>query len=90
MIIASTASLKTILNGVGKKFEVGTAFIPALNNNKNGGVIIGGTSLWILKNHPRNYKKSAWNFIEFLVSTQSQLFCHKNTGYFPVNKRVYA
>lgn len=89
MIIASTASLKTILDGVGKKFEVGTAFIPALNNNKNGGVIIGGASLWILKNHPQNYQKSAWNFIEFLVSPQSQLFWHKNTGYFPVNKRVY-
>lgn len=90
MIIASTASLKTILDGVGNKFDVGTGFIPALNNNKNGGVIIGGASLWILKNRGENYQKAAWNFIKFMVSAQSQLYWHCNTGYFPINKEVYS
>lgn len=90
MIVASTASLKTILDGAGKKFEVGTGFIPALNNTKNGGVIIGGASLWILKNREDLYQKSAWDFVKFLVSTTSQLYWHRNTGYFPINRGVYS
>jgi len=89
MFIASTASLKQVLDGVGNKFEVGTGFLPALNNNKDGGVIIGGASLWILNTRSEEYQNAAWEFIKYMVSPEQQLFWHQNTGYFPVTKAVY-
>lgn len=89
MIIESTADLKSVLDGVGNRFEVGTAFIPALNDNKDGGVIIGGASLWILNNKPEEYQKAAWEFIKFMVSPEQQAFWNENTGYFPVTKAAY-
>lgn len=89
MFIASTASLKQVLDGVGNKFEVGTGFLPALNNNKEGGVIVGGASLWILNTRSEEYQKAAWEFIKYMVSPEQQLFWHQNTGYFPVTKAVY-
>lgn len=89
MIIESTASLKSILDGVGNKFEVGTAYLPALNDSKDGGVIIGGASLWILNNKPKEYQKAAWEFVKFMVSPGEQVFWNENTGYFPVTKEAY-
>ncbi|MDE4541557.1 ABC transporter substrate-binding protein [Thermoanaerobacterium sp. R66] len=89
MIIESTASLKSILDGVGNKFEVGTAYLPALNDSKDGGVIIGGASLWILNNKPKEYQKAAWEFVKFMVSPGEQMFWNENTGYFPVTKEAY-
>ncbi|AIS51634.1 carbohydrate ABC transporter substrate-binding protein, CUT1 family [Thermoanaerobacter kivui] len=89
MFIASTASLKQVLDGVGNRFEVGTGFLPALNNSKDGGVIIGGASLWILNTRSEEYQKAAWEFIKYMVSPEQQLFWHQNTGYFPVTKTVY-
>lgn len=89
MIIESTASLKSILDGVGNKFEVGTAYLPALNDNKDGGVVIGGASLWILNNKSDEYQKAAWEFIKFMVSPKEQVFWNENTGYFPVTKEAY-
>jgi sn-glycerol 3-phosphate transport system substrate-binding protein len=91
MFIDSTAVLKQVLTNVGGKFEVGTTFLPTpgAENNKNGGVIIGGASLWILNNHSDKYQKAAWEVIKYLVSPQEQLYWNQNTGYFPVNKDTY-
>ncbi|MEG6566146.1 ABC transporter substrate-binding protein [Thermoanaerobacterium saccharolyticum] len=89
MIIESTASLKSILDGVGNKFKVGTAYLPALNDSKDGGVIIGGASLWILNNKPKEYQKAAWEFVKFMISPEEQVFWNENTGYFPVTKEAY-
>lgn len=89
MIIESTASLKSLLDGVGNKFEVGTSYLPALNDNKDGGVVIGGASLWILNNKPIEYQKAAWEFVKFMISAKEQVFWNENTGYFPVTKEAY-
>ena len=48
MYLDSTASLSSVLTGVNGKFEVGTGFLPKVNNSDKGGVSIGGASLWIM------------------------------------------
>jgi sn-glycerol 3-phosphate transport system substrate-binding protein len=77
MFIASTASLKQVLDGVGNKFEVGTGFLPALNDSKDGGVIIGGASLWILNTRSEEYQKAAWEFIKYMVSPEQPMICRR-------------
>ncbi|MBN1469799.1 MAG: ABC transporter substrate-binding protein [Fusobacteriaceae bacterium] len=89
MIIDSTASLKSILNGVNGKFEVGTAFLPSVNKNDKGGVSIGGASLWVINNNNSEKQKAVWEFTKFLISAKSQSFWNSNTGYFPVTTEAY-
>lgn len=49
--LGSTASLKQILQDVNGKFEVGTAYFPKVKSSDEGGVSIGGASLWALNNN---------------------------------------
>lgn len=88
MTFDSTAVLGDIMNGVGGKFEVGTAFLPR-PAGANGGVAIGGGSLWMLKGHKPEQEKAAWEFIKFMTSAQQQAKWHIATGYFPVTKLAY-
>ncbi|MBE3554310.1 MAG: ABC transporter substrate-binding protein [Thermicanus sp.] len=89
MTLDSTASLRGIVDAVGNKFEVGTAFLPRPQDAKDGGVIVGGASLYILNNRPEEEQKAAWEFIKFLISPAQQAQWHISTGYFPITKAAY-
>lgn len=59
-----------------------------------GGVSIGGGSLWALNNQDEVKQDAVWKFVEFLVSAESQAYWNAQTGYFPVtteavNEEVY-
>lgn len=82
--LGSTASLKQILEDVNGKFEVGTAYFPSVTEQDQGGVSIGGASLWALNNEDEARKAATWKFVEFLVSPKSQAYWNAHTGYFPV------
>lgn len=84
MTLGSTASLKQILIDVNGKFEVGTAYFPKVNDSDQGGVSIGGGSLWALNNEDETKAAATWAFIKFLVSPESQAYWNAQTGYFPV------
>ena len=84
MTLGSTASLKQIITDVNGKFEVGTAYFPKVNDTDEGGVSIGGGSLWALDNQDEAKKQATWEFIKFLVSPESQAYWNAQTGYFPV------
>ena len=84
MTLGSTASLKQILTDVNGKFEVGTAYFPKVNDSDQGGVSIGGGSLWALNNEDEAKEAATWAFIKFLVSPESQAYWNAQTGYFPV------
>ena len=84
MTLGSTASLKQILQDVDGKFEVGTAYFPTVVDGSQGGVSIGGGSLWALDNQDDVKKAATWKFIKFLVSAESQAYWNAQTGYFPV------
>lgn len=82
--LGSTASLKQILQDVNGKFEVGTAYFPKVKSSDEGGVSIGGASLWALNNNDPKKVRATWEFIKFLVSAESQAYWNAQTGYFPV------
>lgn len=82
--LESTASLKQILQDVNGKFEVGTAYFPKVSSSDEGGVSIGGASLWALDNQDPKKLRATWEFIKFLISPESQAYWNAQTGYFPV------
>lgn len=82
--LGSTASLKQILQDVNGKFEVGTAYFPKIKSTDEGGVSIGGASLWALDNQDPKKTRATWEFIKFLISPESQAYWNAQTGYFPV------
>jgi sn-glycerol 3-phosphate transport system substrate-binding protein len=90
MMMDSTASLRGILNSVGGKFQVGTAFMPRPANNPNAaGTIIGGASLWIMSDHPQREQDAAWEFLKFLSAPEQQADWYVGTGYYPIRKDAY-
>lgn len=89
MTLGSTASLKQILEDVNGKFEVGTAYFPSVSSEDQGGVSIGGASLWALNNEDEAKQDATWKFVEFLVSPESQAYWNAQTGYFPITTAAH-
>jgi len=89
MTLDSTASLRNIVNQVGGKFEVGTGFLPRPADASQGGVVVGGASLYIMNNKPEEEQNASWEFIKYLVSPEVQAYWSVSTGYFPITKAAY-
>ncbi|GIP37811.1 ABC transporter substrate-binding protein [Paenibacillus sp. J31TS4] len=89
MILDSTAALRGLVTDAQGKFEVGTGFLPRPSDGKEGGVIVGGASLWMMNDKSEAEQKAAWEFIKFLTSPKEQAYWHINTGYFPITKKAY-
>lgn len=87
--LGSTASLKQILEDVNGRFEVGTAYFPKVSSSDEGGVSIGGASLWALDNGDETKEAAVWTFVKFLVSAESQAYWATQTGYFPVTTAAH-
>jgi sn-glycerol 3-phosphate transport system substrate-binding protein len=86
MLITSTSDIFELLKEV--PFQLGTAPIPTRSSSDRGGTIIGGNSLWILKNKPRQEQQAAYGFLKFMASPAIQEKWHANTGYFPIRADV--
>jgi sn-glycerol 3-phosphate transport system substrate-binding protein len=91
MMIESTAGLRSRLNAAQGKFELGTGFLPRPNEAafKTAGTIIGGASLWIMKDRPKAEQDCAWDMVKYLVSAPVQAQWHIASGYYPIHKRGY-
>lgn len=89
MLLNSTGALRGIVDSAKGKFEVGTGFLPKPESAKDGGIIIGGASNWILNNKSQEEQNAAWEFIKYLSTPKVQAFWHTNSGYFPVTKKAY-
>ena len=87
--LGSTASLKQVLQDVNGKFEVGTAYFPAVSDRDKGGVSIGGASLWALNNDDPVKLRATWEFVKYLVSAEAQAYWNAQTGYFPVSTEAH-
>lgn len=87
--IGSTASLRQILTEVDGRFEVGTAYFPGVDEEDQGGVSIGGASLWMIESGDDAKKQATWEFIEFLISPESQAKWNRDTGYFPITTATH-
>lgn len=87
MIIESTAILKNATNS--SDFQIGTGYLPRIEENKDGGVIIGGASLWMMDNKDDARKNAAWKFIEYSTTPEAQANWSMSTGYFAINPAAY-
>ena len=89
IILESTAQLKTLLNGIGGKFELGTAYLPSMLEKTQNGVIIGGANLWLCKNEDQQRVNDAWTFIKYATSAAVSAQFSMDTGYFCANTTAY-
>ncbi|MDI3547862.1 MAG: sn-glycerol 3-phosphate transport system substrate-binding protein [Halanaerobiales bacterium] len=87
MLITSTSSVTSVTNsGKEQGFEVGTAPIPIPAGETRNGVVIGGASLWIVKNEDPAKEQAAKEFVKWMSLPENQIRWHKATGYFPIRK----
>ncbi len=89
MTADSTAVLASLLRGAGGKFAVGTGYFPKPPAAANGGSIVGGASVWILKGRPPAEQQAAWEFAKFITAPAQQAAWYVGTGYFPIRKDAY-
>ncbi len=87
MYAESTARLRGHIETTRGKFEVGTGFFPRPDNTPaDGGNIIGGASLYIMKSRPAAEQEAAWQFIKYLTTPAVQAQWQADTGYYAIRK----
>lgn len=94
MEITSTSDVTQRENDAAENgFELGTSYLPYPATTVGGrtlsgpeGVIVGGASLWITKDHPDAQLQAAKTFVLWFTNTENSLAWHKATGYFPIHK----
>jgi sn-glycerol 3-phosphate transport system substrate-binding protein len=89
MSIGSTAALGAAVLAVAltgaEASRVGTGPLPAppAPAGKEGGIILGGASMWILKRQSEEERRGAWEFLKFASQPEQQAQWYADTGYFP-------
>ncbi|GLB47597.1 hypothetical protein WR164_15760 [Philodulcilactobacillus myokoensis] len=84
MFLESSAYISQLIAGT--KDKLGITYYPHADGQKANGVAIGGASLWIEKNQPKNVQEGAWQFIKYLSNAENQAKWQKATGYMAINK----
>ena len=76
----------------GAKFEFGTTYLPYWNKfiDKGAQTFIGGAALFVFSGKDDVKYKGIAKFLQFLTSSKTQYFWHKETGYVPITKSAYA
>lgn len=89
MTFLSTAQIVSLDKAIGGRFEMGTGYMPQIDGTAEGGIVIGGGSLWVLDSKNDAKKDAAWEFTKYMVSPEVQSKWAMGTGYFAVNNRSY-
>jgi sn-glycerol 3-phosphate transport system substrate-binding protein len=89
IFIGSSATRADIRKNSG--FEVGYGMLPYWPDVKGApqNTIIGGATLWVLRDRPREEYKGVAKFFGFLSKPQVQAAWHQNTGYLPVTRAAF-
>src|SRR5947208_458274 len=88
MYLESSAALRGNINTA--KFQVGTGIFARPDNKPaNGGNIIGGASLYIMKSRPVEEQQAAWEFVKYAMTPAVQAQWQSDTGYYPIVKAAY-
>lgn len=91
MTIASTAALRPAIFAIiisGRDpAQYDTAPMPGPAGN--GGIALGGASLWILNEQDEEEQQGAWEFLKYAASPEQQAQWHSDTGYFPNRVSAY-
>jgi sn-glycerol 3-phosphate transport system substrate-binding protein len=92
MTISSSAGLRSVFDvieaGGAKGVELGVAPMPA-PQSPDGGIVVGGASLWIVKARPEAEQEAAWKFLKFLVEADQQAEWYAGSGYFPIRRDAF-
>lgn len=91
MMIESTAGLRARLNAAQGKFDLAMGFLPRPDEAAftKSGTIIGGASVYIMKDRPAAEQNCAWQFVKFVTTPETQAYWHTASGYYPVRKQSY-
>jgi sn-glycerol 3-phosphate transport system substrate-binding protein len=73
------------------KFEIGYGMLPYWPDVKGApqNTIIGGATLWVLRDRPREEYKGAAKFFAYLSKPEVQAAWHQNTGYLPITRAAF-
>ena len=73
------------------KFEVGYGMLPYWPDLEGApqNTIIGGATLWVLRDRPAAEYKGVAKFFGFLSKPEIQAAWHQNTGYLPVTRAAF-
>lgn len=73
------------------KFEIGYGMLPYWSDVAGApqNSIIGGATLWVLRDRPRIEYKGVAKFFAFLSKPEVQAAWHQNTGYLPVTRAAF-
>jgi sn-glycerol 3-phosphate transport system substrate-binding protein len=92
MTIGSSAALRSVFDiiesGGAKGVELGVGPMPAAQS-PDGGIVVGGASLWIVKARPEAEQEAAWKFLKFLVEANQQAEWYAGSGYFPIRTDAF-
>jgi sn-glycerol 3-phosphate transport system substrate-binding protein len=92
MTIGSSAALRSVFDvieaGGAKGVELGVGPMPAAQSPE-GGIVVGGASLWIVKAQPEAEQEAAWKFLKFLVEPEQQATWYAGSGYFPMRSDAF-
>lgn len=86
MMCDSSGTIRASLDTIDGAFEMGVCAFPAFTADaENGGVTLGGASIYICDNGEGDVKNEAIaDFIKYIISPETQAYIFANTGYFPV------
>ena len=89
IFIGSSATRADIL--ANSKFEVGYGMVPYWPDIAGApqNSIIGGATLWVLRDRPRAEYTGVAKFFAFLSKPEVQAAWHQNTGYLPVTRAAF-
>ena len=92
MTIATSAALRSIFDvieaGGAQDIELGVGPMPG-PQSPDGGAIVGGGCLWIVKARPEAEQEAAWKFLKFLVEPSQQAAWYAGSGYFPIRSDAF-
>jgi sn-glycerol 3-phosphate transport system substrate-binding protein len=73
------------------KFDVGYGMMPYWPDVAGApqNTIIGGATLWVLRDRPRAEYKGVAKFFSFLSQPEVQAAWHQNTGYLPITRAAF-
>src|SRR5664280_1929849 len=73
------------------RFEVGYGMLPYWPDVEGvpQNTIIGGATLWVLRNRPGAEYKGVAKFFRFLSKPEIQAAWHQNTGYLPITRAAF-
>jgi sn-glycerol 3-phosphate transport system substrate-binding protein len=73
------------------KFEVGYGMLPYWPDVEGvpQNSIIGGATLWVLRDRPRDEYKGVARFFAYLSRPEVQAAWHQNTGYLPITRAAF-